>query len=129
MADADPCDETLSGSAGGGALILPGPPAFTPRTYGHKGQVYDGWETRRRRGPDGTLPADGEHDWVIVRLGAAGVVRAVVVDTAYFAGNYPQSCSVEGAGPRCCLTPRTGSGSRRPARSPMSGWMCSRTAG
>ena len=34
---------------------------------------------------------------MIVRLGAAGVVYAVVVDTAYFTGNYPQACSVEGA--------------------------------
>ncbi|MGA8466264.1 MAG: allantoicase, partial [Trebonia sp.] len=78
-------------------LILPGAPAFTPQTFGHKGQVYDGWETRRRRGPSGALPGADEHDWVIVRLGAAGVVYAVLVDTAYFTGNYPQSCSVEGA--------------------------------
>ncbi len=78
-------------------LILPGAPAFTPQTFGHKGQVYDGWETRRRRGPDGALPGADEHDWVIVRLGAAGVVYAVLVDTAFFTGNYPQSCSVEGA--------------------------------
>ncbi|HJZ06569.1 MAG TPA: allantoicase, partial [Trebonia sp.] len=78
-------------------LILPGAPVFTPQTFGHKGQVYDGWETRRRRGPSGALPGDDEHDWVIVRLGAAGVVYAVVVDTAYFTGNYPQSGSVEGA--------------------------------
>jgi allantoicase len=34
-------------------LILPSAPAFTPGTFGHKGQVYDGWETRRRRGPSG----------------------------------------------------------------------------
>jgi allantoicase len=78
-------------------LILPAAPAFTPRTFGHKGQVYDGWETRRRRGSDGGLPADEVHDWVIVRLGAPGVVHAVVVDTAFFTGNYPRSCSVEGA--------------------------------
>ena len=63
-------------------LILPGAPAFTPRTFGHKGQVYDGWETCRRRGPSGALPGTDEHDWVIVRLGAAGVVYAVIVDTA-----------------------------------------------
>ena len=31
-------------------LINPGAPAFTPHTFGHKGQLYDGWETRRRRG-------------------------------------------------------------------------------
>ena len=76
-------------------LINPGAPAFSPHTFGHKGQLYDGWETRRRRGPARSLPADGEHDWVIVRLGAPGVVHAVVVDTAYFTGNFPQACSVE----------------------------------
>jgi allantoicase len=32
---------------------------------------------------------------VIVRLGAPGVVHAVVVDTAHFTGNFPQGCSVE----------------------------------
>ena len=41
-------------------LILPGAPAFTPQTFGHKGQVYDGWETRRRRGPSGALPGADE---------------------------------------------------------------------
>ena len=76
-------------------LIKPGATAFSPSTFGHKGQVYDGWETRRRRGHEGGLPAADEHDWVIVRLGAPGVVHAVVVDTAYFTGNFPQACSVE----------------------------------
>ncbi len=77
-------------------LIKPGAAVFSPSTFGHKGQVYDGWETRRRRGAaDGGLPAADEHDWVIVRLGAPGVVHAVVVDTAYFTGNFPQACSVE----------------------------------
>jgi allantoicase len=76
-------------------LINPGAPTFSPRTFGHKGQIYDGWETRRRRDSRGLPPADGEHDWVIVRLGAPGVVHAVVVDTSYFTGNFPQACSVE----------------------------------
>jgi allantoicase len=76
-------------------LIKPGAAVFSPSTFGHKGQVYDGWETRRRRGPGGGLPGADECDWVIVRLGAPGVVRAVVVDTAYFTGNFPQACSVE----------------------------------
>jgi allantoicase len=76
-------------------LIKPAPATFAPATFGHKGQVYDGWETRRRRGPQGGLPAADEHDWVIVRLGAPGVVHAVVVDTAFFTGNFPQACSVE----------------------------------
>jgi allantoicase len=77
-------------------LINPSPPSFTPRTFGHKGQVYDGWETRRRRGASGAVPGDDSFDWAIVRLGAAAVVRAVVVDTAFFTGNYPAGCSVEG---------------------------------
>ena len=74
-------------------LIKPEAAGYQTYTFGHKGQVYDGWETRRRREPG--------FDWAIVRLGAAGVVRAVVVDTAHFKGNYPpevsvQGCSVEG---------------------------------
>ena len=76
-------------------LIKPEAPVFVPDTYGARGQVYDGWETRRRRGQDGELPDRTARDWVIVRLGVPGVVRAVVVDTAFFTGNYPQACSVD----------------------------------
>jgi allantoicase len=76
-------------------LIKPAAPAFVPETYDAKGHVYDGWETRRRRGPGGTLPDHAAHDWVIVRLGAPGIVRSIVVDTAFFTGNYPQACSAE----------------------------------
>jgi allantoicase len=71
-------------------LINPEAPAYSTYTFGHKGQVYDGWETRRRREPG--------HDYAIVRLGAAGVVQGVVVDTAFFKGNYPPEVSVEGTG-------------------------------
>jgi len=71
-------------------LVAAEPPTFTPGTFGPKGQVYDGWETRRRREPG--------HDHAIVRLGAPGVVHGVVVDTAYFTGNYPPSASVEACG-------------------------------
>jgi allantoicase len=71
-------------------LIKPEPPAYSASTFGHKGQVYDGWETRRRREPG--------HDYALVRLGVAGVVRGVVVDTAFFKGNYPPEVSVEGTG-------------------------------
>ncbi|HEY1321943.1 MAG TPA: hypothetical protein VGF32_16940, partial [Streptosporangiaceae bacterium] len=41
-------------------------PVFVPDTYDAKGQVYDGWETRRRRGPGGKLPDRSARDWVIV---------------------------------------------------------------
>ena len=37
-------------------------------------------------------------DSAIVRLGCAGVVRRVVVDTSYFTGNYPPEVSVEACG-------------------------------
>ncbi|MBO0850078.1 MAG: allantoicase [Pseudonocardia sp.] len=69
-------------------LIKPEAPTHSAATFGHKGQVYDGWETRRRREPG--------FDWAIVRLGMPGVVRGVVVDTAFFTGNYPPEVSVEG---------------------------------
>jgi allantoicase len=49
----------------------------------------DGWETRRRREPG--------HDWILVRLGAPGVIEQVEVDTAHFKGNYPDQCSIQGA--------------------------------
>jgi allantoicase len=68
-------------------LILPAPPVFAADHYGNKGKVYDGWETRRRREPG--------HDAAIVRLGAPGIVRGVVVDTSFFLGNYPPFISVE----------------------------------
>jgi allantoicase len=68
-------------------LIRPGPPTHAAESFGHKGKVYDGWETRRRRDPG--------HDWAIVRLGVPGVVRGIVVDTAFFKGNYPPEISIE----------------------------------
>ncbi|SER18134.1 allantoicase [Lentzea albida] len=70
-------------------LIKPAEPVYQTYTFGHKGQVYDGWETRRRREPG--------VDQAVVRLGMPGVVRGVVVDTAFFKGNYPPFCWVEGA--------------------------------
>ncbi len=49
----------------------------------------DGWETRRRRTPG--------HDWAILALGHPGVVERVVVDTAWFKGNYPDRGSLDAA--------------------------------
>jgi len=71
-------------------LIKPEDPVFRPHTFGNKGQIMDGWETRRRREPGS--------DTAIVRLGCGGVVRRVVVDTSYFTGNYPPEVSVEACG-------------------------------
>ncbi|MFE7130461.1 allantoicase [Streptomyces sp. NPDC057638] len=71
--------------------------AFDPEHFGHKGKIMDGWETRRRRGTGSAAPhpGDDDHDWALIRLGAPGVVRGIVVDTAHFRGNYPQAVSVE----------------------------------
>src|SRR5258708_5078906 len=76
-------------------LIKPGAPVFVHGRYDAKGQVHDGWETRRRRGPGGTPPEPTARDWVIVRLGVPGVVRSIVVDTPVFTGNYPQACPAD----------------------------------
>ncbi|MEU9338629.1 allantoicase [Streptomyces sp. NPDC048290] len=78
-------------------LLQPGPAVFDPEHFGHKGKVMDGWETRRRRGvcAEHPWPAAEDHDWALIRLGAPGVVRGIVVDTAHFRGNYPQSVSIE----------------------------------
>jgi allantoicase len=77
-------------------LIKVTPAQHRPATFGHNGQVYDGWETRRRRGTGPDAGPDA-HDAAIVRLGVAGVVRGVVVDTAWFTGNHPAQISVEAA--------------------------------
>ncbi|HZR26628.1 MAG TPA: allantoicase [Vicinamibacterales bacterium] len=49
----------------------------------------DGWETKRRRGPG--------HDWTIVKLGAAGTIHRIDVDTRHFKGNAPGACDLEGS--------------------------------
>jgi allantoicase len=49
----------------------------------------DGWETRRRREPG--------NDWCIIALAHPGTVKKIVVDTAFFKGNYPDRCSIQAA--------------------------------
>lgn len=75
-----------------GGLVL----ACSDMFFGHRHNLImpgrgismsDGWETKRRRGPG--------HDWAIIKLGATGLVRRVVVDTAHFKGNFPESCSLD----------------------------------
>ncbi len=68
-------------------LIKPAPAVFAEGDFGNKGKVYDGWETRRRR--------EAGHDHAIIRLGVPGVIGGVIVDTAFFRGNYPPEISVE----------------------------------
>jgi len=70
-------------------LLKAAPAIFIDGKYTDRGKWMDGWESRRRRIPG--------HDFCIVRLGLSGVVRGVVVDTAFFKGNYPAACSIEAA--------------------------------
>jgi len=46
----------------------------------------DGWETKRRR--------DEHNDWCIIKLGLAGSIRKIILDTAHFKGNYPDRFSL-----------------------------------
>jgi allantoicase len=68
-------------------LLKPGKPEWKEGLYNDRGKWMDGWETRRRRTPG--------HDWAIIRLGAPGLVRGVVIDTAFFTGNYPEKASID----------------------------------
>jgi allantoicase len=69
------------------SLLKAGEAVWKEGEYTGVGKWMDGWETRRRREPG--------HDWCIVRLGLPGTLRGVIVDTAHFRGNYPESCSLE----------------------------------
>jgi allantoicase len=68
-------------------LLKAGEAVWVEGKYTDVGKWMDGWETRRRRDPG--------HDWCVIRLGLPGLLRGVVVDTAHFRGNYPESCSLE----------------------------------
>ncbi len=72
----------------GERLIQDSEPVFVPGKYDDHGKWVDGWETRRRRGPG--------HDWCLVRLGVAGRLAFLDLDTRFFTGNYPPGASVEG---------------------------------
>lgn len=68
-------------------LLKASPPVFIEGKFTDHGKWMDGWETRRRRTPG--------HDWCVLQLGLPGIVQGVVVDTAFFRGNYPEHCSIE----------------------------------
>lgn len=72
-------------------LLKPAAPAWKEGVYTDLGKWMDGWETRRRRSPR----LDEKFDWCVIRLGMPGEIKGVVVDTAFFRGNYPSHCSLE----------------------------------
>ncbi len=79
-------------------MIKPGRGIFIPDKYTDRGKWMDGWESRRKRGTG--------HDWCIIKLGAAGIIRIVDVDTNHFLGNNPAYASIE-----ACVAPTAASGS------------------
>lgn len=97
-------------------LLKAAPAVWQEGVYTDRGKWMDGWETRRRREPG--------HDWAIIRLGAPGIVRGVVVDTAFFRGNYPEHCSIEASDAHGVVSPeRLASSAWTPllAKSPLKG--------
>lgn len=68
-------------------LLKAGRPVFVEGKYTDVGKWMDGWETRRRRTPG--------FDWCIIRLGLAGILRGVIIDTSHFKGNYPEQASLD----------------------------------
>ena len=54
---------------------------------GRAADMGGGWETRRRRGPG--------HDWILIQLGAPGIVDVVELDTNHFKGNFPDRCTID----------------------------------
>ncbi|MGI9463310.1 MAG: allantoicase [Aestuariivirgaceae bacterium] len=68
-------------------MLQDAPPIFVPDKYDDNGKGMDGWESWRRR--------DGGHDWCLVRLGTAGVIAGVDIDTSHFTGNYAPAASIE----------------------------------
>ena len=55
---------------------------------GNADNMGDGWETRRRRKPG--------NDWLVLKLGQAGIIHRAEIDTDFFKGNYPARCSLRG---------------------------------
>ncbi len=68
-------------------LLKPGRGVFIPEKYTGRGKWMDGWETRRKR-------AKG-YDWCIIKLGLAGTIKGVDIDTNHFLGNNPAYASIE----------------------------------
>ncbi|KAK7792209.1 hypothetical protein R5R35_000491 [Gryllus longicercus] len=94
----DLCNETVGGQilfatddwfAVAENLLKASPPEWREGEFTACGKWMDGWETRRRRAPG--------HDWAVLRLGVPGIIKGVLIDTAYFTGNYAPKVSLQAA--------------------------------
>ncbi|MFT7286922.1 MAG: allantoicase [Halieaceae bacterium] len=77
-------------------LVKPGRGIFREGHFTDRGQWMDGWESRRGFGRQ-FRPSGVNHDWCTLRLGYAGRIHGVDVDTHHFRGNAPLNVSVEAA--------------------------------
>lgn len=68
-------------------VIDPADPIFVDGKYDDHGKWMDGWESRRRRTPG--------YDYCVIRLGVAGVIRGIDIDTSFFTGNFPPQASID----------------------------------
>ena len=68
-------------------IINPWPPVFKEGVFDKHGKWMDGWETRRKRTKG--------NDYLILKLGKAGKINKVDIDTSYFSGNHPSKVSLE----------------------------------
>lgn len=67
-------------------IISPVDPVFIPDKFDNNGKWMDGWESRRKR-------IKG-NDYLILKLGRAGKIKKVLIDTAHFSGNQPDKFSL-----------------------------------
>lgn len=63
------------------------PAVFKADVFDNNGKWMDGWESRRKR-------HEG-YDHAVIRLGVAGTLKGVDIDTSFFTGNFPPSASIE----------------------------------
>jgi len=68
-------------------LVKPHPAVWDAERYTDRGKWMDGWEPRRRRHPG--------HDTAIVKLGVAGELAGVDIDTSHFLGNHAPFASLD----------------------------------
>lgn len=68
-------------------MLDPEPAVFIPGKYDDNGKWMDGWESRRKR-------VTG-HDFCVVKLGVAGELMGVDIDTSHFTGNFPPAASID----------------------------------
>lgn len=68
-------------------MLNPEAAVWKEGVFDDNGKWMDGWESRRKR-------FEG-YDYAIVRLGIPGRIAGVLIDTAFFTGNFPPSASLD----------------------------------